>query len=161
MDNEMSDTQRQEWSRHYDDIQWKVIPIFTAGVGALVVYSFGASLPVSPWPEICGLALIFLGVLYVGSFRSFRNRLHDGIANAELKAFLKHPGPAGTPHQWDVFVLSFFAASCLFSYQLATKISYFWVTFGCLVLIAALLLYVLWKMGSSEISKEQGTSSGG
>lgn len=150
MDNEMIDSQREEWSRHYDDIQWQVIPIFTAGVGALVAYSFSASPPTSPWPEICGLALIFLGVFYVGSFRSFRNRLHDDITNAELKAFLKHPGSAGAPHQWTVFVLSFFAASCLFGYQLATKISYFVVTFGCVVLIAALLLYVLWKMGNSE-----------
>lgn len=160
MDNQMTDSQREEWSRHYDDLQWKVIPIFTAGVGALVVYSFDHS-PASPWPEICGLALIFLGVIYVASFRSFRNCLHGDIKNAELKAFLKNPAPTGMPRQWTMFVLSFFAASCLFSYQLATKISHFWFTFACLVMIAALLLYLLWRMGRSEVSKGKAPTNSG
>lgn len=152
MDNAITDAQREEWSRHYDDIQWKVIPIFTAGVGLLVVYSLDESW-VSPWPEICGLALIFLGIFYVASFRSFRNRIHDDIKNTELKAFLKHPGAAAPIGQWDVFVGSFFAASCIFNYQLAMKTSCFWVSFACFMAITVLLLFILWKMGKSKIPK--------
>lgn len=142
----MDDKERQEWSQHYDNIRWKVIPIFTAGVGALVVYSETLDSS-SPWPEICGLVLTFVGVLYVASFRSFRNHLHSKIENQDLKNLLRGHGHSSLPPQWNVFVLSFFAASCLFCYRLAAKIVCFESTFMSFVLISALFLYLVWKAG--------------
>lgn len=67
----MKDPQREDWSRHYDTIQWTVITIFTAGVGALAAVSLSQALPASPWPDAAGIGLIVLGLFYVASFRSF------------------------------------------------------------------------------------------
>ncbi len=82
--NTMTDSMRQDWSRHYDTIQWGVIAIFMAGIAALIGASFSHDSK-SAWPEVAGYVLIIIGVFYVASFRSFRARLHSGIENKDSK----------------------------------------------------------------------------
>ena len=146
--NIMSDQDRQEWSRHFDTLQWGVIAIFTAGVGALLSMSYSEA--AQWWPECCGLALIVIGVFYVTGFRAFRSRLHGGIRNKGLRDFLCNPGPRGLPHMWDIFVVTFLAVGILFSFRLGKKLGYVGPIFSVSVIALSLALGYLWRVGKSE-----------
>lgn len=164
----MEDQARQEWSRHYDKLQWTVITITTAGLGALVAASFNTANKCQLWPEISGLALSILGAAYVASFRVFRNRLHHAICNKELRCFLSHPGnvkgnvkwfaklSAILFAQWNLFMGSFIAVDILFLCRLTQK--GLDPCRGCILSAAmTLLLVFIWWRGGGRVcrSKEQ------
>lgn len=150
----MDDTMRQEWSRHYDIIQWTVIAIFTVGVGALFGYSMTSSPTDGWWPEITGVALALLGLFWVAGFRSFRANLHGGIENAELREFLRDPGGKGRRFltQWNVFVVLFIVISVVFMSKMYPKLKTcpaqvaFWA-FLPFVLVG---FFYIWRMGRQE-----------
>jgi hypothetical protein len=167
----MNDQARQEWSQHYDKLQWTVITITTAGLGALIAASFNTANKCQLWPEISGLLLSILGTAYVASFRVFRNRLHQAIVNKELRDFLDDPGdlkgnvkwfaklPAEFFAQWNLFIGSFLAVDILFLYRLTRKGFYpcivGWILFLSMMLI---LRFIEWKGASGGRdcrSKEQ------
>jgi len=75
----LDDLQRAEWSRHFETIQWGVIAIFTAGVGAILAASQDDANSTKVWPELAGLALIVVGVFYVASLRGFRRQLEHSF----------------------------------------------------------------------------------
>jgi hypothetical protein len=147
--NKMDDQMRQDWSRHYDTIQWHVITIFTAGVGALFAASF-ADEKGRLWPEIAGVALSVLGIFYVASFRSFRSNLHAEITNCELRDFLSNLGRYKLLRQWHAFVLSFAVVDGALILKLAEKISCFRVVFWGVLIPVLLVLFLVWNMGQSE-----------
>ena len=154
----MNDEQREQLSRHYDSIQWNVITIFTAGVGALTGYSLSQSpKESSTWPEIGALALILLGLFYVASFRSFRNHLHGEIDDPKLRAFLENPaGRSLLPRQWDAFVLSFLLLSCVLTYRLAAKLGCSPVVWTCWSLFVLLPIFILWRSGKRSLASRGG-----
>jgi hypothetical protein len=150
--NVMTDSMRQDWSRHYDTLQWGVIAIFIAGIAALVGASFGQDNKESPWPEVAGYILVMLGVFFAASFRSFRARLHSGIKNKELQDFLIGLGQRRPywPHQWDVYVLSLLAVGILFVFRLAGKIGHFRIVLPSGLIVLIILLGACWVKGRSE-----------
>ena len=149
--NTMTDSMRQDWSRHYDTIQWGVIAIFMAGIAALIGASFSQDRNQSAWPEVAGYVLIIIGVFYVASFRSFRARLHSGIKNKGLQDFLIGLGKRSLwPHQWDVFVLSFLAVGILFVFRLAGKIGHFRIVLPCGLILLIISVGACWVKGRSE-----------
>ncbi len=145
----LNDAMCKELSLHYDSLQWSVITISTAGVGALLGISFDQA---KKWPGFCGLALSVLGVFYVASFRSFRKNIHDEIKNPVLSAMLRNPNPLRFLHQWEVFVLSFAVIDVIFVYNLARGINRCWVLFVC-VLVGTALIF-LYRMGRSPKSSQ-------
>jgi hypothetical protein len=155
--NTMTDSMRQEWSRHYDTLQWGVIAIFIAGIAALVGASFHADNKESPWPEIAGYILIITGVFYAASFRSFRSQLHSGIKNKGLRDFLTGLGTRSRywPHQWDVFVLSLLAVGILFVFRLASKIGHSRIVLPGGLIMLIFLVGACWLKGKSEGSRTE------
>ena len=143
----MSDQTRQEWSRHYDNLHWGVIGIFSAGVGALIGLSFQTA---TIWPEISGLLLIFSGVFYVAGFRAYRFRLHRDIQNRAVREFLMAPGPRGLPHMWDVFVLSFVLMAGALVYRFANKLEHPRLFTVCGWAFVLVVLGYLWYRGKSR-----------
>lgn len=141
----MKDEERQTWSRHYDMLQWAVITIVSAGVGTLVAASFSPGNQL--WPEISGLALTILGVLYVASFRTFRGHLHQTIEDRQLRAFLNNPGRTKLFRQWDLFVGSFLIVDILFVYRLTNKCYYPCAVGWILFLAMTLILGAIWARG--------------
>ena len=159
--DKMTDQMRQEWSRHYDTLQWGVIAIFIAGIAALVGASFAPDNKESPWPEVAGYVLIITGVFYAASFRSFRSQLHSGIKNKGLRDFLTGLGTRSRwPHQWDVFVFSFLAVGVLFVFRLASKIGYSRIVIPCGLIMLFILVGVCWLKGKSEGSGTESPQSG-
>jgi len=149
----MDDKDRQEWSQHYDKLQWVVITIASAGIGALVVASFNPSNNNEIWPDILGLALMILGAAYVASFRAFRAHLHQGIKDKQLSAFLGDPGKTKWPKQWDLFVASLVAVDITFVYRLTEKGHYPWVVRCILFFITVFFLGAIWWKGLPEKNK--------
>jgi hypothetical protein len=149
-DNRMTDTTRQEWSRHYDTLLWVVIAIFTAILGAVVSASFSSDYAQNPLPDVGGVGIAVLGVLYVAHFRSFRARLHKGIKNVELRTFLEHPGPKGLPHGWDAYVLSFLIVGGLFVFRFVTKTGLSCAVFAVGLTLLSVALGYLWHRGRAE-----------
>ena len=143
----MSDQTRQEWSRHYDNLHWGVIGIFSAGVGALIGLSFQTA---TIWPEVSGLLLIFSGVFYVAGFRAYRFRLHRHIQNRAVREFLMAPGPQGLPHMWDVFVLSFVLMAGALVYRFANKLGHPRLFTVCGWAFVLVVLGYLWYRGKSR-----------
>jgi len=130
-------------------------------MGALLAYSFSESATASttstdkgPFPEICGLALTAIGVFYVASFRRFRNRIHHKLPDGELKEFLANPGANRVLHQWNVFVVPFFAIDVFFVHKLACRTPWYAIAFWIFFAVIAVLFYKMWKWGKSD-----GTSS--
>lgn len=166
--NKMDDAMRQEWTRHYDIIQWQVITIFTAGVGGLFVYAFNDDKH-QLWPEFIGMLLTVLGVFYVASFRRFRFNLHNNINNLELNTFLKDPDYDRSKylHQWNAFWLSFFIIDWFFTYKLWRNASYLRFDFGLrgrFLLIFSVLLFIVsvlsalcffWTWGRSNVRRRR------
>lgn len=148
--NHMGDDERQEWSRHYDTLLWVVIAIFTAILGALVKASFDPDYVKNIWPEVGGVGITVLGVLYVAHFRVFRARLHKGIRNTELREFLKHPGQKILIHGWDAYVLSFLIVGGVFVYNLVNKMAFSCVVFTVSLILLIIVLGYLWHIGRSE-----------
>lgn len=153
----MDDKERQEWSRHYDKLQWTVITITTAGLGTLIAASFNTANKYQLWPEISGLALTILSAAYVASFRAFRNHLHQGIdhkKNEELFNYLNDPGNlqgncrwhAQLFAQWNLFMGSFLAVDIVFLCRLTQKGLY--PCIGCILSVAmTLILGLIWWKG--------------
>ena len=127
--NTMTDSMRQDWSRHYDTIQWGVIAIFMAGIAALIGATFSQDSNQSAWPEVAGYVLIIIGVFYVASFRSFRARLHSGIKNR---------GPPRLPDR------------PLFVFRLAGKIGHFRIVLPCGLILLIISVGACWVKGRSE-----------
>lgn len=104
----VDDSQREEWSRHYDTIHWNVISIFTPVICALAAYALSqpsnSELGYNASRATCTLA--FLSVFYVASFRKRRIDLHADIDSDFLKTMIK-----GNKSQWlstwNLFVLLF------------------------------------------------------
>lgn len=147
----MDNRERQEWSQHYDKLQWAVITITSAGIGTLVAASFNTANNDQLWPEISGLALTILGAAYVASFRTFRNRLHQAIVNdKELFDFLSDPGNVKENvkwfAQWNLFMGSFLAVDIVFLCRLTQKGLY--PCIGCILSVAmTLILGLIWWKG--------------
>lgn len=141
----MNDQERQEWSQHYDKLQWAVITITSAGIGTLVAASFNTANN-ELWPEISGLALTILGGAYVASFRTFRTRLHQAICDKQLSDFLSHPGNAKWFTQWNLFIASFLVVDIVFLYRLTQKGLYpcivGWILFLAMIFILGV---IRWK----------------
>ncbi len=142
----------QEWSRHYDQLQWVVITIFSAGVGALLAASFDDKNAEELWPESAGLLLTVMGVYYVATFRFFRSRLHhELLQEGKLKDFLQDTTPRW-PHMWHMFVGSFTVVGVKLLFNLYEKCVHPWV----MVFVGTVWLGVLgalWNKGRSQVSK--------
>lgn len=152
--DQLDDLQRAEWSRHFETIQWGVIAIFTAGVGALLAASRDDANSAKAWPELAGLALIMVGVFYVASLRGFRRQLYSGIRNNELRQFLSNQRTKGLPRMWDVFVLSFAVIGVVFSFSLAQKHSDVRGVFSAAIATLLCSLFYLWRGGRSYDEKD-------
>jgi len=155
----MNDGERQEWSQHYDKLQWAVIAIASAGVGALVAASFNPVNNNQLWPEISGLALIILGVAYVASFRVFRAHLHQAIEDKQLSAFLNDPGKAKWFKQWNLFVASFLVVDIVFVYRLTEKGHYPCIVGWILFLAMIFILGAIWWKGVPEKKANNATDN--
>lgn len=162
----MKDQDRQEWSRHYDKLQWAVITITSAGIGTLVAASFNTANKYQLWPEISGLALSILGAAYVASFRAFRSRLHQGIYDEELRCFLSHPGNvmgnvkwfAKLFAQWNLFMGSFLAVDIVFLCRLTQKGTH--PCISCILSVAmTLILCLIWWKGVKREKANYATDS--
>lgn len=147
----VNDKERQEWSRHYDNLQWAVVTIVSAGAGALFVTSFGSDGKNHIWPDVSGLALTVIGLVYVASFRRFRANLHGQMENEQLRDFLANPGQTWFS-QWLFFAGTFFALDIAFIYRIAQKTtcpSYGWFI-SLLLFLLALFFVLIMKEGKAE-----------
>ena len=97
---------RNEWSRHYDQIQWTATTILTGIVGGLVAYSYTVNVgKLNRVVVYVGFALTWLSVYYAASFRELRQLLHANMENKNEEEFLSR-----LPHklkQWPAFLVAF------------------------------------------------------
>lgn len=145
----MDDKERQEWSQHYDKLQWAVITITSAGIGTLIAASFNTANIDQLWPEFSGLALTILGAAYVASFRTFRNRLHQAILDKQMFVFLNGPGNAKWFTQWNLFMVSFLVVDIAFLYRLTQKGLYPCIVGWILFLGMIFILGAIWWKGAA------------
>ncbi len=149
----MNDQERQEWSRHFDTLQWVVISIVSTGVGTLIAASFRFNDTV--WPEWTGMALTILGVLYVKSFRIFRARLHQDIEDQQLKNTLSNLHGNSWIKQWFLFVISFMIIDAIFVYKITCKTKLSYGIGLILFFVIFLVLSNAWWKGRHEVNQSQ------
>ncbi|MEJ2745660.1 MAG: hypothetical protein P8123_08275 [bacterium] len=92
----------QEWSRHYDVIQWTVTTIIMTVVGGLLVYQWDSS-HYSLELAVLGLGLTWLNMYYAASLRGMRHKLHEAIKDQGIRTHLMARNPLP---QWIVFTLT-------------------------------------------------------
>ena len=143
----------QEWSRHYDQIQWVVTSILVAAVGGLLAFAFTTF---NPSIALLGLGLTNLTLFFAASFRQLRHRLHAELTGPakDLPPFR----PGGRVRQWPIFVatlavVDFVWLALLFEHGLLLTL-----TLG-LALISLILLVPLYRMGNWRAPKPANTST--
>ena len=152
-DPRANDGWRLELSRHYDNLQWIVIPIFSAAVGALLFYSFTDSTQ-EAWPELFGISLTLIGVYYVASYRRFRGRIHGSIENQKLREYLNKPGGPNLIPQWNLFVSVFAGIDALYVWRISKKINGHHDILIMLLIFVLVLLFIYWKIGMPEATND-------
>jgi len=119
----MNDTERQEWSRHYDKLSWVIAGIFYAAVGFLALRSVDCD--TSPiYTNTGGLMLSFAGLYYFSAFRGYRDPLHGTFTNPQLRAYFTANAPYPVP-TWHIMLYTFFVLDALFITNLAVSLSSF------------------------------------
>ena len=96
---------RSEWSRHYDQIQWIATTLFTAGIGALLTFSYSQATP-SLVITLIGVWLTIVTVVYAVSFRNTRDQLHNNLPDLDERDFLIRNRQRRL-RQWSVFFVTF------------------------------------------------------
>ena len=105
----MNDTEwREEWSRHYDMVQWTSIYVFTTATVLLLGYAYTNDNLTNPWYFAIGLAFTNLTIYNTAGFRELRNILHSQIKDPERQQFLTNLPRIRKMYMWPAFLVVFF-----------------------------------------------------
>ncbi len=135
----MNDTEwREEWSRHYDSVQWTSIYVFTTAVTLLLGYAYtNPGITKNPWYYSVGLGFTNLTVYNTASFRELRILLHNDITNPNKREFLTNNRRDRGFYTWPSFLGMFFLLdlSWLNLYWQYSRLSAFcWAVFSMAIL---------------------------
>jgi len=146
----MSDQWRTEWSRHYDQIQWRAITIFTGVVGVLLAYSYRQeNTEFDPVVAFLGLWLTWLTIYYVASCRELRKVLHEGLCGGDERDFLLNENQEKNQKrvlwQWPAFLLTFILLTIGWLWQFWRHGSRAWAVSLAIVFVVG--VPIIWKRG--------------
>ena len=106
----MNDSERVEWSRHYDSVQWTSISVFTAAIGLLLGYVLTNAPGVDLGLCLIGWWLTNLTVYFTTGFREFRRQLHLAMTDRDLVAFITDKDRTRGFAMWRAFLITFLLA---------------------------------------------------
>lgn len=108
-----------DWSRHYDDIQWKAVTMFTAAEVLILAYAIKDFDPMRQQNQVylLGFIGIFINLLiayYSASFREKRRHIHESILDSHERVFIKDK-KHGLP-QWPVYLSFYWSLTVIWIY---------------------------------------------
>lgn len=105
----MNDTEwQEEWSRHYDSVQWTSIYVFTTAVVLLLSYAYTTPDKTKGfWYYAIGLGFTNLTIYNTAGFRELRTLLHHDIQDKKKREFLTNDPRARGIYMWPAFLAMF------------------------------------------------------
>jgi len=137
-DNDYRD-QLVQLSCHYDSLMWTVTSLWTAAIGALLVYSVDNF---NPLIATFGLLLTVCAMYFAYSFRRYQRRVHAKLPG-DFRQLLERERGARWG-QWDVFALVFLCLVVLWGGVLIDNAFSLWLLWLVLTVIAVVFVCCMW-----------------
>lgn len=138
-------TELGEWTRHYDELLWRVTTIFATADGALLIFCVEKKTD-SLIPYVIGILLPPIAVYFAASFRELKNGLSLKMAEVYSKQLFF---PRKLP-QWEAYVAMFFLLTVAWMWLLLQKGDpFFWCGFAGGI-ISTNVVAVLWLFSRSQ-----------